>query len=551
MTTLTSASLLIVIFGLLTAMTLCFFDFHRPYGLSEIRHATIRERYWLAVLGYASFCLTAYVVLVTMLSALVLQLPKETLLAERGRPYAVGAMVAVFILSWLSRLPVFSTICGGIRTMLQTVVARYPQSVQTASALIARAQFQPTAQAREDLAKELKRYALPAVAVGAVLNADNRSLSPIVSSVLLEISSLRSGFVRARSNRKFAGFFEGRSRTLASIEQEHHHLLRRAARALFLFEDLKTSGSCPEEFALEMSEFLNEECNALKARYQWLLAELVLSAVSKERARRELLKTFGYTVELATSLPFWPVAFVFALYLLLPFVMIAIGHGDMKKMSPQAAGLMGFASSWAVAIAVFLAVFPKETDFGQPTPFSLPWRSYLFYGVISYIIGTAVHFVSYKVGDVFPSFRLPAGSPALEHPLSVSLLVSTICIYFTIGQSILLDRRLQAGSLDYRAGRWHDGLWFAGPMIVLVLVLDVIFYAVPAFKNPDLFSIADMILVSCIYLIIIFLIGYFVPSTAHAYHEATKIILSGERSAKSMAWTAGDSQPSRVTSAVN
>src|ERR1700742_1739745 len=100
------ASLIVAGFGLLTAVTLAFFDFHRPHGISEIRHATLRERYWLAISGYASVGLTAYVVLVAAVAGLIINFLEHTNLDERGRPYAIGSAVAVFILSWVGRLPV-------------------------------------------------------------------------------------------------------------------------------------------------------------------------------------------------------------------------------------------------------------------------------------------------------------------------------------------------------------------------------------------------------------------------------------------------------------
>jgi hypothetical protein len=542
----TSASLIIVGFGLLTAVTLSFFDFHRPYGLSELRHAAMRERYWLAVSGYASVGLTAYVVLIAAVAASIFYFQQSTELDERGRPYAIGAAIAVFFLSWVGRLPVLGAICGTVRTTLQTLVARYPQSTQTASAIIARAEFEPSPQARDDLRTELGRYALPQKLVDAALEANDRYLSAAVTRVLLEVCSLRAGFELARNEEKFAGFFAGRERTCASIEQEHHHLLRRVARALFVFEDLKVPDASTEELALELSEFLSEECDALKARYHKLLAELVLSALNTQEARRRLLKNFGYTVELATSVPFWPVVAVFAVYLFFPVViMIFAGSGD-NKMTTYAAGLVAFAQSWAVAIAVFLAVFPKETDFGRPTLFSLPWRSYLLYGAISYIVGAAIQYASYKAGGVFDIFRLPDDYPAHAAPFSTSLLVATICVYFTVGQSILIDRRIRSGSLDYHKGRLADALWFTGPMIVLVAALQVAFYVVPHRAPP--FTVTELTVMSIAYLLIVFMMGFFVPSTSHAHLEATKIILAGQTSVKPMSWTLGASQSPRPLS---
>ncbi len=544
----TNASLIIVGFGLLTALTVSFFDFHRPYGVAEIRHATMRERYWLAVAGYASFELTAYVVLIGAVAAVIIHLRNSTTLDARGRPYAIGAMIAIFVLSWLSRLPVFANACGVIRTMMQTLVARYPQAMETASAIIARAQFEPGAPAREDLRKELNRYALPERLIEAALRADNRYLSAAVTRVLLEVSSLRVGFARTREDERFVGFFRARSRTCASIEENHHHLLRRVARALFVFEDLKVPDASTEELALELSEFLSEECDALKARYHKLLAELVLSALPTQEARRQLLTSFGYTVELATSLPFWPVVAVFAIYLFFPFILIFTSSGA-SKMSIPATGLIGFAQSWAVAIAMFLAVFPKETDFGRPTPFNLPWRSYLLYASIAFVVGTAIQFASYKMGSVFEIFLLPSDYPARTNPFSSSLLAATICIYFTIGQSILIDRRLQSGSLDYHKGRLHDALWFAGPMIVLVIALQLVFYLIPEINGrAPPFAVSELVLMTFAYLLVVFLIGFFVPSTAQAHLEATKIILSGQTSVKPIAWASRSSEPSHPLS---
>lgn len=360
------ASMIVVGFGLLTAVTLAFFDFHRPHGLSEIRHATLRERYRLAISGYASVALTAYVILVAAIAGLIINFLENSDLDERGRPYAIGSAIAVFILSWVSRLPVTSAICAGVRTTLHMLVARYPQSPLTARALIARARFEPSRGAHGDLRTDLYRFALPGEMVDAALEINNRYLSAPLIRVLLEISTLREAFATIRREGGYAGFFKGRSRTYDSIEQDHYRLLRRVARALFVFADLKVPDASTEELALELSEFLCEDCDAVRARYQKLLAELMLSALSTQEARRDLLKSFGYTAELATSVPFWPVVAIFAVYLFFPVVIMIFTHGagDGSKISPYAAGLIAFAPSWAVAIALFLAVFPKETDFG-------------------------------------------------------------------------------------------------------------------------------------------------------------------------------------------
>jgi hypothetical protein len=53
---------------------------------------------------------------------------------------------------------------------------------------------------------------------------------------------------------------------------------------------------------------------------------------------------------------------------------------------------------------------------------------------------------------------------------------------------------------------------------------------------------------SIAYLMIVFVMGFFVPSTSHAHLEATKIILAGQTSVKPMSWTLGASQSSRPMS---
>lgn len=150
---------------------------------------------------------------------------------------------------------------------------------------------------------------------------------------------------------------------------------------------------------------------------------------------------------------------------------------------------------------------------------------------------------------MFDVLRLPDNYPARTDPFGASLFVATICVYFTIGQSILIDRRLQSGSLEYRKGRLSDALWFTGPMTVLVIVLQVVFYLIPTMNDQTPpFSIPELFLMSFAYLLIVFMMGFFVPSTSHAHLEATKLILSGQTSVKPMAWSLGAHETSHSLS---
>jgi hypothetical protein len=188
---------------------------------------------------------------------------------------------------------------------------------------------------------------------------------------------------------------------------------------------------------------------------------------------------------------------------------------------------------------MFLAIYPKETDFGRPTIFNLPWRSYQVYGAIAYLAGVAILYFSYQVSNSVRLFSLPDGFMAKSHPLVASMLFSFIFVYFTVGLSILVDRRLQSGSVNYEQGRVRDGLSFAGPMIALIVVMQaaiILFRYFTGGSHP--FTAGQIVLTSGIYIFVIFLIGYFVPSTAHAHLEATKIILSGRLNTKPSAWSA-------------
>lgn len=542
----TLPALIIVGVGAMTAIILSFVDFHRPYGVSEVRHSVVRERYWLAAAGYASIGLSGYLALVGAITWVIAYLFEWTTLDERGRPFAVAAMVSVFILSWFSRAPIGADMSSGVRKVLQTVVARYPQSLLTAAAIIARAPFTPHAQAEVDLANEMKRYALPGDLIKAALTEDNRVLSASVRRVLLEILSLRACFAEVRKNPKFANFFAARTRTCAQIEQEHNHLMRRVARVLTLSQDFEMKDQA-EEFTLELSDFISDECDVLRSRYHRLLAEMILSAVHDDAGRKKMATTFGYDVGVARTLPSWPIGFMFAIYLSLPFLLFSIS--PVAKISIAAAGLLSFAQTWAVAIAVFLAVYPKETNFGRPTIFSLPWRSYLVYGAISYGVGVAILLFAYTICNSIPLFKLPDNFISRTNPLAASLLFSTIFVYFTIGLSILLDRRIQTGALDYQRGRVSDGLRFAGPMILLMVAMFAAIQVIAAWSgNTPPFTVIENIQASAIYLSIIFLIGYFVPSTAHAHLEATKIILSSGINTKPTAWSSNPSE-SRPASA--
>jgi hypothetical protein len=278
---------------------------------------------------------------------------------------------------------------------------------------------------------------------------------------------------------------------------------------------------------LEISDFIAEECESIRAVYQRLLAEVVLSVESKRQDRTDLIAGFGYQIRLPQPLPFAPLVAILALILTLDFAFSVLPlffmtnvASDMR-LSPETGAFSAFAHCAALAISIFAAVYPKaSTNFARPSLYALPWRSYVLFSLVSYLVGVAILCLTYS------TINIPPGWLANRHPLAAAWLFALIFLINTLVLSMLLDIRLRAETIAYREQRLRDGVAHAVVMMSLMVSMLVGFVLLTerfGLTPPNL-SWSLYFLVIVLFGVLGFVMGFLVPSTAEAYLEANKLI---------------------------
>jgi hypothetical protein len=531
-------------FGAIAVIIVSVLDFHVPYRISEIQNAVLRERYWFALAVYSTIAVTFYfLVLMVCVGPLVLYLTPEK---DNPLTLALAIPPAIAVVFILPHLPLFRDVANAIRSAMQSL-ARYPQMVETLAAIISLSPFEVSKRAVSEVTGELERYGVSPQLIGDALASNNKVLAVGAATLIQQICSLHISFHDLRSDPRFKRFFAVRKETFDDLEKHYRRVLRRSARALLIADDILPSGADPGDLALEVSDFIAQECEDVREKYQRLLAEAAISGVSSRSARIRLISDFGYQIELPKTLPLVPLVVIFAVDFLCSVVPIFFMTNIPEEfkaqfaVSAKTATLAALAHGIGLTLSVFFAVYPKAvTNFARPSLFALPWPSYAFFGLISYLAGNAVLYVIYSTIDLAP------GWPAASHPLATSSLFALIFLVNTVVLSILLDVRLRSASVDYDKARLRDGLTVAVVMASLMAVFVVGFFALLAWYGMPKPPIGPQVYALSIFLfgVLGFVMGYLVPSTAQAYLEANKLTLQWtEKQGMSIGWATQRSHP--------
>ena len=519
-----------VLLGAFSVIALSVRDFHTSQGFSNIRYAVLPERYLFALSVYATVAVFFYFVILNFLWLLTLFVDPDS-----GSELGVPATIFIFVVA--PAMPWIGKSISAMRRLMWTL-ARYPESVETLTALIARSPFIPSYKGRSEVVRELTRYGVPSRRIDAALAEDNKVLTVAAARILQEVCSLHVSFTELRSERRFQRFFSAR----IDLERQYRRLLRWVARAVLLTEDIHVSDSASDELALEVSDFIAEECEALRAAYQRQLAELTLSCFVGPVARTRVISDFGYQIYLPKKLPFVPLVIVFILDFVISVTpVIFASFPEEVRLSAYSAAVLALAHACALTVSVFFAIYPKTaTNFARPSFLSLPWKSYALFGLISYFVGIALTSLAYRM------IELPSVWLAAKYPILASSLFSLLFMISTIALSILLDLRLRDQSCDYQRGRLLDGVAVAivmGAVIILLQLGIVALGAVLQVPLPD-FPLKTRAVFTGLFSVLGFAMGYLVPSTAQAHIEAIKIILtSAENKGYVVGWATRDGQP--------
>jgi xanthosine utilization system XapX-like protein len=540
-------------FGAVAVIIASVLDFHAPYRISEIRNAVLRQRYWFALAVYSTIALIAYLLVLDCAYLIIstvlpdynaeLRLPaKEYEKLKTALSVALAVPPAIAFMGLVPHLPLLRDITDAIRRAMQSL-ARYPQTVEILTAIISRSPFKVSDRAVAEVTGELERYGVSPQLIDDALANNNKVLADSAAKMIQQICSFHLSFQDLRDDPRFERFFAIRKEVFDDLDKHYRRVLRRSARALLIADEMSPSSLPPEELALEVSGFVAQECEDLREKYQRLLAEATISGLSSRAARTGLISSFGYTIDLPRTLPLWPLVVIFAADFVASVAPIYLmpNMPEQFRVSTKTAELAALAHGFGLTLSVFLAVYPKAvTNFARPSLFALPRRSYVLFGLVSYLVGNAVLYATYSTIDLAP------GWPAASHPFATSTLFSVVFLVNTVILSILLDVRLRSASLAYYNGRLLDGITLAVVMMSLMVIFVVGFLALLAWfqmPSPPVEWYLYAFSIFC-FGVLGFVMGYLVPSTAQVYLEANKFTLQWtEKPGMSIGWATQRSHP--------
>ncbi len=522
-----------IFFGAAAIAIVSAVDFHAPYKNADIRYAVMPERYLFAIVVYSTIAVVAYFIVLYCLLLLAVILLHGSV---RGITAAIPASIAFLVLA--PRLPLLGRGIDALRAIMQAL-ARYPQAAETVTAIIARSPFEFDGRATSEVTRELEGYGVPARLVHTALADDNKVLSASAAAMIRQVCSLHISFDELQGDLRFQKYFLARKAEFISLDERYRRMLRRSARALLLAENITVSDLDSGELAMEISDFIAQECEQLRDDCHRLLAELALSSVHNRSARTELIAKFGYRVTLPEPLPIVPLVVIFALdfvFSVAPLLYLTNLPAEFA-VPPRVAGFTSLAHAVALTASIFFAVYPKAlSNFARPSLFALPWRSYALFGMVSYLTGAAILSVTYATVGLAP------GWPASSHPIAVSLLISFLFLVNTVVLSILLDVRLRNVALDFYDGRFRDGLTHAIVMTCTMFVLLIAFDRLTAIYGMRVpVGWQPYALVVFLFGVLGFVMGHLIPSTAEAYIEAKKLVRrSAEKDGNLLGWATQD-----------
>jgi hypothetical protein len=535
-----------------------YLHFHAPYRTEDIRFSVSPQRYFLSLWMHICCVLAIYCILLLALypAALLVMYGAEMdkcweclECKEEDCGLDEQAIIWAALISALSvriMMPNFALtrqILDGMRSLAHKL-ALFPSARETVVASIAVSGFSFSNEANDEVVEELALYGISSYATTFLSKSAMRSLLEVCSvrNRLQRLSdkskTQRTTWARIRSlvdawfaprqqseksqatrdSRRLGQFWHGRLAIWVQLETDFRRLLRRSARALLLIDDIEERA--PEKaVVVAISNFVVEESDDVLTRYRRLVAGIALFCEPNRDRQEEFLKSFGYPATIPPSLPLRPWIIVFVLDFVLFLIPALIMQFPNGTSSIPVTPLALFACVHAISqtVAITWAINPKiASNFARPSLHSLPWQSYIVYGIASYLSGAAILFIF--------RFNIP-----MPFPIVLPTLISSFSfLLMTVGVSFLIDQHLQSRLDDFKQRRLHDGTVIGLLMLAGTCVFQlIIFHVAPAFGWIHL-EFSPLVLVRASFLLLSgglgFVMGYIVPSAAASYlHEASLV----------------------------
>jgi hypothetical protein len=557
--------------ALLAAWAVAYFNDSQP--LQEIRFSVPQQRYFAALGAHVSAIFAIYALLVVVIYGMIMlatvgvpfdcyrYLPNVPSGCESVKAFKVlnrevlvwSALGAVlFVRLALPNVPIIRRLAERVRDLTHEL-ALFPFARDSLVCALSASGFAARDQSVLELGEELARYGVASRWLSCLSRSAARSL--------LEVHSLRSRLIgifdrlptfaaalpyaprrmstslaaqleaatatKTVSSSMLRRFGCARAAAFVELETGFRRLIRRTALALLLVEELSEKVDS-EALCRSVSNFVVEECNDVRLRYRRLVVEAALSCVPHREERTQFLKYFGYDVPIPPSLPLRPWIIVFVLDFLLFLIpsVIIIFTGGKGGQPPTPLVLFPLVHAISQSVAITWAIYPKvvPSNFARPSLYSLPWHSYIVFGLGSYVTGAVILLL----------FRLLVPMP---YPIILPTLLSSLSfLLMAVGISVLIDLRLQSRSLEFEQGRVRDGV----VMALILLANSLTFQLVMFHVGPRLGWVDAKLLVAVgvdphvlpfirtTFLLLSpslgFVIGYYVPAAAAAFLQKANLL---------------------------
>ena len=547
--------------------------FNESQSSDEIRFSVPQQWYFVALGAHVSAIFGIYALLVVVTYGTIMlgtvgipfgcysYLPAFPSQCETFKAFKVlnpdvlvwsALLVVLFVRLALPNVPLIRRLAERLRDLTHAL-ALFPFAHRSLVSALSASQFAVRNDSDVELAEELARYGVASRWLSCLSRSATRSLLEVHSlrRRLIDLSDrsqaseaefwpqasrVRSDSLAASSEAAEASkcvstwmlrhFGRARAATFAELETAFRRLIRRTALALRLVEEIGEKAD-HEALCRSVSNFVAEECDDVRARCRRLVAEIALSCVPRREERAEFLKYFGYDVPAPPALPLHPWLIVFGLDFLLFLIpsVIIIFTGGNKGLPTAPLVLFPLVHAISQSVAITWAIYPKAvpSNFARPSLYSLPWQSYIIFGLGSYVTGAVILLL----------FRLLVPMP---YPVVLPTLLSSLSfLLMTVGISVLIDRRLQSRSL-YERGRVRDGVVMALMMLAASLTFQIVLFhvgprlgwvdanaLVPVGMDPD-----RLPLIRCIFLLLSpglgFVMGYYVPAATAAFLQKANVL---------------------------
>jgi hypothetical protein len=538
--------------------------FHEGQPPEEIRFSVPQTRYFFALGAHVSGVLTVYVFLVLAIYGMALiARQKVPYLSCYRFPIPHGCtfeplqdlhpnvlvwsalLAALFIRLAVPNVPILRRPFDRLRDLTHDW-ALFPLARQRLVSMFSMPAGRDNLDA--ELAEELARYGVARTWLSFLSRAAKQSLLEVYSLrlrliALFDPAQALGAEQSSNAAMKFASrwalrrFGRARAAAFKDSETSFRRLFRRTALALLLVEEISDKVE-NEALRRSVSNFVAEESDDVRIRYRRLIADAALSCVPHREERSKFLKYFGYEVPTAPALPLhpWVIVFLvdFLLFLIPSLTIMFTGEDQDFPFTPLVLFPLIHAISQTVAIT--WAIYPKVvSNFARPSAYfrlyfrrpplgSLPWQSYIVFGLASYVTGAVILLL----------FRLLVPMP---YPVILPTLLSSLnFLLMTVGVSVLIDVRLQSRSVDFQRGRVREGFSLASIMLFNTLTFQfVMFYVLPKLGLVDPKTLLPhgidpkyLWLIRGSFLVLSpglgFIVGYFVPAAAAAFLQRAKVL---------------------------